>query len=89
MSDLDPQQVARSLDAKTGLGGQQGISSPVSLVVVFGFCHSNFFWSNRPDLRNHIDQVVLCGMLSECGKGSVEGVEDGQKTKTTPDAGGK
>ncbi len=28
-------------------------------------------------------------MLSKCGKGSVGGGESGQKTKTTPDTGGK
>jgi hypothetical protein len=31
---------------------------------------------------NHNDQVVLCGMLSSRGKGSVGGGEVGKKTKT-------
>ncbi len=34
-------------------------------------------------------QVVLCVMLSKCGKGSVGGGEAGKRAKTTPDAGGK
>ncbi len=37
----------------------------------------------------HSAHVVLCGMLSKCGKGSVGGGEAGKKAKTTPDAGGK
>ena len=33
--------------------------------------------------------MLLCGILSKRGKGSVGGRETGKKAKTTPDAGGK
>ena len=33
--------------------------------------------------------MLLCGILSKCGKGSVGGCETGKKDKTTPDTGGK
>ncbi len=45
-----------------------------------------FFQAARGD---QIAQVVLCGMLSKRGKGSVGEGEAGEKAKTTPDAGGK
>ncbi len=66
-------------------GGSPSGRSPsvcVSLACLFFF--SYFFRA-----RNDKAQVLLCGILSKCGKGSVGGRETGKKAKTTPDAGGK
>ena len=50
-----------------------------------------FFRSSRSSGHrgNHSAQVVLCVMLNNRGKGSVEGGEAGKRAKTTPDEGGK
>ena len=48
-----------------------------------------FFFSYFFRARNDKAQVLLCGILSKRGQGSVGGRETGKKAKTTPDAGGK
>ena len=51
-------------------------------------CYLTYFFF-QVGRGNHSAQVVLCVMLSKCGKGSVGGGEAGKRAKTTPDVGGK